>query len=118
MLSALQQTALAYLARDVSAIPLWSMVTTPLEELRARAASLGVGTVVELTAVAGGGSLPGIEIPSVGVAIEGDHLAALRREDTPVIATVRDHTTLADLRTVDPSDDGRLAAALVRATHA
>ncbi len=112
VLSALQQTALAYLRRDGEAIPFWRMATAGLEELRRRATALDVGTVVSCASVPGGGSVPGLEIPSVGVSIVGDHTAALRRSVVPVIArTTRGHT-ICDLRTVDPRDDADLAAAL------
>src|SRR5204862_612391 len=86
VLAAMQETALAYLRRDGDAIPFWRMATAPVETLRARAIALGVGETVDTAAVAGAGSLPGLEIPSAGVAIEGDHTAALRAGDPPVIA--------------------------------
>jgi L-seryl-tRNA(Ser) seleniumtransferase len=54
-----------------------------------------------------------VEIPSIGVAIAGDRTAALRTATPkPVIARVDDDRTILDLRTVDPSDDLRLVAAL------
>ncbi|HEX7096714.1 MAG TPA: hypothetical protein VF183_12590, partial [Acidimicrobiales bacterium] len=111
-LGALQQLMLTYLRRDGMAIPLWRMATIPVEELRARAVALGVGTPVDTTAVAGGGTLPGVEIPSVGVALPGDHAAALRAASPPIIARVHDDTTTLDLRTVDPRDDEHVANVL------
>ena len=112
VLRALQETALAYLARDAMAIPFWRMATAPVESLRARAVALGVGEVVDSISLVGGGSLPGFEVPSVGVALPGDHAAELRRARCPVITRVRDGQTVADLRTVDPSEDKSLAEAL------
>ena len=115
VLRALQETALAYLRRDGAAIPFWRLATTPVAELRRRAAAIadaGVGAVVDTVAVAGGGSVPGQEIPSVGVAIDGDHAAALRTQDPPVIARVEDGRTICDLRTVNPGDDVVLLKAL------
>jgi L-seryl-tRNA(Ser) seleniumtransferase len=112
VLGALQETALAYLRRDADAIPFWRMAATPVETLRARAAGLGVGTVVDTVAVAGGGSVPGQEVPSAGVAVEGDHTAALRAHEPPVIARVHEGMTICDLRAVDPADDPVLAKAL------
>ncbi|HSL58877.1 MAG TPA: L-seryl-tRNA(Sec) selenium transferase [Acidimicrobiales bacterium] len=112
-LAVLQELALTYLRRDGAAIPFWRMATEPVERLRARADALGVGAVVDTTAIPGGGTLPGVEIASVGVALEGDHADALRANDPPVIARVDDGRTLCDLRTVDPDDDAALAAALV-----
>jgi L-seryl-tRNA(Ser) seleniumtransferase len=115
VLAALQETALAYLRRDGDAIPFWRMAATPVDVLRARAAAVGVGEVQDTVAVAGGGSVPGQEVPSAGVAVAGDHAAALRAHDPPVVARVRDGFTVCDLRTVDPTDDAVVAAALKQA---
>jgi L-seryl-tRNA(Ser) seleniumtransferase len=112
VLSTLQATALAYLRRDGEAIPFWRMATVPVAELRRRAAALGAGQPVECVAVAGGGSVPGQEIPSAGVALDGDLTGALRCFDPPVIARVEGGRTILDLRTVDPADDEVVAAAL------
>ncbi len=112
VLAALQQTALAYLRRDGDAIPFWRMAAIPVPVLRARAGALGVGRVVETVAVAGGGSVPGQEVPSVGVAVDGDHAEALRAHGPPIVARVHEGATVCDLRTVDPADDQVLADAL------
>ena len=95
-LAVLQHIALAYLRRDGHAIPFWKMATTPLDELRARAHGLGAGAVVDTEAVAGAGSLPGTEIPSIGIAITGDHtevLRATRRRSSLACATTRPFAT-------------------------
>ena len=113
VLAALQETVLAYLRRDGDAIPFWRMAATPVEALRARAERLGVGKVVDTVAVAGGGSVPGQDVPSAGVALDGDHAARLRANDPPVVARVHEGMTICDLRTVDPLDDPVLAAALL-----
>lgn len=117
VLFALQQLALSYLDRTAaSAVPFWQMVSTTVEQLTERAQQLvahaGVGQVVASEAVPGAGSAPGTVIPSVAVAIPGDHLAALRSLAPPIIARTRDGVTLLDLRTVHPSDDQHVAAAL------
>ncbi|HLJ06972.1 MAG TPA: hypothetical protein VKX24_00420, partial [Acidimicrobiia bacterium] len=117
-LAALQSVALAYLAGDGDAIPLWRMAATPVSALRARAEALAAqvpgAKVVDTEAVAGGGSLPGLTIPSVGLAIEVDDadaaLAAIRA--TGIVARVDNDALVLDLRTVDPDDDNRLATAL------
>ena len=117
-LAALQQTALVYLSGDATSIPLWRMATAPLDRLRARAEAVA-GTVagaevVATEAAAGGGSLPGLTIPSIGVAVE-------RNDARAAMATLRAHGVIArtvagavvcDLRSVDPDDDGIVAAAL------
>jgi L-seryl-tRNA(Ser) seleniumtransferase len=114
VLAALQETALAYLRRDGDAIPFWRMAAAPVDALRARAEALGVGKVVDTVAVAGGGSVPGQDLPSAGVALEGDHTAALRagQAGVPIVARVHEDLTICDLRTVDPADDAVLAGAL------
>jgi L-seryl-tRNA(Ser) seleniumtransferase len=112
VLSTLQATALAYLRRDGDAVPFWRMATVPVDELWRRASALGVGEPVTCVAVAGGGSVPGQEIPSAGVALAGDLTSVLRSFDPPVIARVEGGRTIVDLRTVDPSDDHVVAAAL------
>jgi len=112
VLAGLQHLALAYLRRDGASIPFWRMATVPVDRLRARAEALGVGRVLDTVAVPGGGTLPGVEIASAGVAVDGDHAAALRGAEPPVVARVAEQRTICDLRTVDPGDDLLLAAAL------
>jgi len=116
VLSALQETALAYLRRDGDAIPFWRMATLPVDRLRRRAEALGVGAVVDTVAIAGGGSLPGLDIPSAGVALDGDVTPKLRAHDPPVIARAQEDRTLLDLRTVDPADDPVVAKAIHECT--
>ncbi len=115
VLAALQDVALAYLRRDGDAVPFWRMAATPVDAIRARATALAPATgaeVVGCDSVPGGGSVPGLTIPSAGVALDGDHSAALRAYDPPVIARVHEGRTILDLRSVDPADDPVLAKAL------
>jgi L-seryl-tRNA(Ser) seleniumtransferase len=92
------------------------MAATPVEVLRARAAAMGTGDVCDTVAVAGGGSVPGQDIPSAGVSLPGDHVSRLRANDPPVIARVHEGRTVCDLRTVDPADDPVVAKALADAS--
>jgi L-seryl-tRNA(Ser) seleniumtransferase len=112
VLNALQQTALAYLRRDGDSIPFWRMAQTPVTELLSRADAMSIGRTVHTMAMTGGGSLPGEQIPSAGVEIDGDISRRLRDANTPVIARVHDQTTVIDLRTVDPGDDSLVVAAV------
>ncbi|MDG2025797.1 MAG: L-seryl-tRNA(Sec) selenium transferase [Acidimicrobiales bacterium] len=112
VLGALQATALAYLAGDGDAIPFWRMVVLTVDELRARADAIGVGTVIDTEATPGGGTLPEVGFPSIGIAVSGDHRYALRNRVRPLIARVSDGQTIVDLRTVDPGDDADVAEAL------
>ena len=92
------------------------MVDRPVESLRDRAAThrrrCRAARVVDTEALPGAGSAPGVTMPSAGIALDGDHLAALRAHDPPVIGRSRDGRTFLDLRSVDPADDdGRPIAA-------
>ena len=100
----------------MTAIPFWRMAAAPVEEL----AGAGVRhrhappapSAVATEALPGAGSAPGATIPSCGVRVAGDHLAALRANDPPVIARARDGVTVLDLRAVEPEDDAVVVAAL------
>ena len=96
----------------------WKMATIPVEDLTARAAAIvaAVGSskleVAKTEATPGGGTLPGVVIPSAGVKTKGDFTASLRHRPMPIIARVEDNETVVDLRTVDPSRDQLLITAL------
>jgi L-seryl-tRNA(Ser) seleniumtransferase len=92
LLGALQETALAYLRRDLSALAFWRMADTPVEELRTRAgaicAALGESAserfrVGDSEALVGAGSAPGTTISSVALTVPGDHLARVARSSSP-----------------------------------
>ena len=122
MLSALQDVALAYLRRDGQSIPFWEMATRPVSELRARAeavvsavsvrASGAHVQVAEMSSVPGGGTLPGVEIPSAGIVLAGDRGEELRRRVPAVIARVSQDQTFLDFRTIFPEQDAAVAEAL------
>jgi L-seryl-tRNA(Ser) seleniumtransferase len=121
-LAGLQSIAFSYLSGDATTIPLWRMATAPLDGLRTRAESIAAAVpaakVVDTEAVAGGGSLPGLTIPSVGVGVEvaaaARALARVREHD--VVARIEDGGVVCDLRTVDPADDERVARAVAAAS--
>ncbi len=117
VLAALQELALTYLdKRAATDVAFWRMVDQSIDSLRARAdaivAAAGTGTVLDTLALPGAGSAPGVDMPSVGVAVSGDRLDTLRAHEPPVIARTRDGRTVLDLRSVDPSDDEIVIAAL------
>jgi L-seryl-tRNA(Ser) seleniumtransferase len=121
VISALQDTLLAYDRRDLDALPFWQMATRSVDGLSARADAI-VAAVAQPWCVAsaclsvpGGGTLPGMTIPSFGVSLTGARQRSLRDFSTPVIARTADGRTVLDLRTVDPTDDALLANA-IRAT--
>lgn len=117
VLGALQTTALAYLDRTAAeTIPFWRMVAVPTSELRRRAEQLRsaarAGSAEPTAALPGAGSAPGSTMDSFGIALEGDHLSALRGAPVPIIARVRDGRTIIDLRGVEPADDQAIVLAL------
>ena len=126
----------------VEDVPFWRMATFTNEELGRRADEIlrslatsvpGLGdasaqrgllrgsrpsvpertwSIIDTEAVPGGGTLPGITIPSVGIAVDGDRTAALRLANPPIVARVDANRTILDLRTVDPADDDLIVHAL------
>jgi L-seryl-tRNA(Ser) seleniumtransferase len=111
-------------------IPLWRMITAPLEALDARAArvaavlrAVGLDAAVEDgRSTVGGGSLPEETLPSRVVAVRAPSEAALaarlRQATPPVIARLERDRLLLDLRTVLPEEDDLLLAALRTAVGA
>jgi len=106
-------------------IPVLQMLEMPAEVLMARTrelAQLTAGTLTEMPAAAGGGSLPLHELPGPAVALEpgadgADALAArLRRGDPPLIARVRDDRVLLSARTLAEAEIA-LAAQCVSAAR-
>jgi len=85
--------------------------------------ALPEGTDIRLVSgvsMAGGGSLPTREIPTVLIGLRVANLSAaalesrLRRNETPVIVRVADDRALLDLRTVDPGEFAEIRDALFR----
>ncbi len=126
-LAAVAATLALYRAgRAVAEVPVWWMIATPPEALRARAEALAVrlpgAEVVPMKATVGGGSLPGETLPSFGLAFavrSADRLlAALRAGEPAVVGRIEDRRVVLDLRTVEPSSDAALATAIERAVAA
>jgi L-seryl-tRNA(Ser) seleniumtransferase len=109
-----------------SAIPVWRMIATPAEAIRARAEALAGridgASAAALHAAVGGGSLPGETLPSFGLALgarSADRLlAALRVGEPAVVGRIEEGRVVLDLRTVDPASDEELAGAIERALAA
>jgi L-seryl-tRNA(Ser) seleniumtransferase len=123
--AALEATLGEYAAeRGGSAIPVQRMLTTTADAIRARADALAAtikrvacwkAEVVQGVSAIGGGSAPGIELPTwlVSVAKDGVSAAALeeklRAQPVPIIARIEQDRVVLDLRTVSPEDDELLA---------
>ncbi len=116
VLQALHETTVAYMERRGGDIPFWAMASRTPDELRSRAdaidSHLGSSLSAPTLSVPGGGTLPTVTVPSHGLRVGTDVSEALRNLDRPIVARVEDGTTILDLRTVNPDDDGYLAEAL------
>ena len=113
--------------RAAEAVPVVRMIETPVAAIEARAAALRsrladvAGLTVSIAsteATIGGGSTPGVTLPSRALAVEvagrspDDLAAALRAGAPPVIGRIAGERLLLDLRSVDPREDDDLAEAL------
>ena len=114
-------------------VPVLRMIETPAARIEARAEALrvrladtaGLSVSIKPTeATIGGGSTPGVTLPSRALAVEPAGVsatalaAALRAGSPPVVGRIADDRLLLDLRTVDPSEDDELAGAIVEALRA
>jgi L-seryl-tRNA(Ser) seleniumtransferase len=125
--AALEATLMAYVKQDYDSIPALRMMRIPFDEIEARvkavAASLrarSTGTTVELidgNSVIGGGSAPSAVLPTKLIAVEHSLLsadrilAALRKNDPPIVARVEEGKVLLDLRTVLPGQEDTVVRA-------
>ncbi len=128
MYAALEATLVEHAAgRAAATVPVASMIQAPVASLEQRAASIieAVSDVPGLTCVVGsgrsaigGGTTPGLTLPScvLVVHLEGatpDDLEAQLRGGSPhVIGRIERDEVRLDLRTVLPTEDGALVAAL------
>ena len=127
-LAALEATLLEYRAgRAAASVPVIRMLLSSAEDIEDRAQHIVSRLHSEKWRVAlmsgastlGGGSAPGLELPTVLIALQHSELSAddverhLRRHDPPVIARIEADRVLLDLRTVFPEQDDALVAALL-----
>ena len=128
-LAALEGTLIEYRAgRAHTTVPVVRMLVEPVEHVEARAQHVveqlhGAAWRVALmsgTSAAGGGSAPGVEIPTILVALQHATLspdalgARLRQGDPPLIARIENDCVVLDLRTVLPEDDQVLVERLLK----
>jgi len=112
--------------RAATTIPVQRMLHLPAEEIETRAQALAdtlasngwrVAMISGSSAV-GGGSAPGLQLPTVLLSIARDGETAdaterwLRSLDPPVVARIEHDLVVLDLRTVLPDQDATLAALL------
>lgn len=121
-LSALTATLMHYvLGEAMQKIPIWRMISTQLDflEKRAREWADAIGENAEVVSgrsAVGGGSLPGVTLPTVLLSLDAsefeggaDALALkLRQGNPPVIGRIEDEKVLLDPRSVIPEEDKEL----------
>jgi L-seryl-tRNA(Ser) seleniumtransferase len=101
--------------------PVQEMLVADLEGLRERARALAarfVGAGIDAVAVdaearVGGGGAPEHPLPSAAVSLPSSFAEGLRRGRPPVVGYVEDDRALLNLRSVPPSADDALAAAVL-----
>ena len=128
-LAGLVMTLIHYLKGEaLDKIPIWRMISAPLEEIDQRAGlwaqSLkGLARVVGGETMIGGGSLPGGTLPTRLVAVGEEskrkrpHIAQalshrLRCQEVPIIGRISDNILLLDPRSVLPEEDEIVLQAL------
>lgn len=127
-LAVLEGTLIEYRSgRAAETVPVLRMIHMPAGVIDQRARSLSrrldqAGwrtSIVPGASTIGGGSAPGVELPTMLLAIAREHLgedalhARLRTLPVPVIARIESERVLLDLRTVDPDEDEALVDQLL-----
>lgn len=126
--AALEATLLAYLHEDYDEIPTLRMMRFTEEELEHRAEhmtrELSASSpqleieIVGTSCLLGAGSAPGAALPSRALAVKSGDLPAesllelLRQWTTPIVARIAENRVLLDLRTIEPTQDEIVVAAL------
>jgi L-seryl-tRNA(Ser) seleniumtransferase len=124
--AALEATLAEYAAgRAQTTVPVQRMLATTADEIRARAEVVAAAIrahdgwradIVQGMSAIGGGSAPGVKLPTWLIAIEKNGMTPdalethLRRLTPPVIARIERDRLLLDLRTVPPDQDPLLSA--------
>ncbi len=122
-LATLEIVLLAYLRGEVREIPVWRALLEIEDVLKTRAEALaerlgGTASVRSMASLVGGGSVPGVNLPSWGLEIDPAPASAeslqgkLRGADPPVIVRIEDDRVLLDLRTVADEEEDSLVSAL------
>lgn len=127
----LESTLVEYAAgRAASTVPVQRMLRMPAADIERRAQSIAAQLPADRWRVAfiggvsavGGGSAPGLQLPTVLLALERDGRSPddlaqwLRMLDPPVIARIDHDRVVLDLRTVMADQDAALVALLNRET--
>ncbi len=134
--AALEGTLIEYArGRAATAVPVQQMLAMDAATLGTRAKALAArvaiaaastlhASIVDGESAIGGGSAPGLRLPTPLISIDIDGLSAdalltrLRGADPPIIARIDRDRLVLDLRTVLPAQDETIAAALLRLASA
>ncbi|HVG22618.1 MAG TPA: L-seryl-tRNA(Sec) selenium transferase [Thermoanaerobaculia bacterium] len=104
--------------RYEEAVPVYRMLSTPLDLLRTRAELLVRGTtcaIVDSRCALGGGTTPTETIPSIAVAVPGNASELQARflaNDPPIVGRVQNDRFTLDVRTLQETDLTQVGAAL------
>ena len=131
-LAALEGTLTDYMTgRAAELIPGWGMLNAAADELHSAAQALHSrlspllpagwrAAVVPTRSLAGGGSLPAVELAGYGVELVPEGMSAARLErllrgnPVPVVALIREEAMVFDVRCLRPDDETILCEALAR----
>ncbi|MHB8620356.1 MAG: L-seryl-tRNA(Sec) selenium transferase, partial [Chloroflexota bacterium] len=126
-IAALHATLVEYATgRALRTVPVWQMIGRTAVALARQASSwasrLPGASVVAGQSTVGGGSLPEATLPTTLLRLPrrgsaSRLLAALRRQERPVIARIQDGAVVLDPRTVQPGEEEALLSAAVTALN-
>jgi len=106
--------------RHEAEIPIYRMLSTPLDELRSRAAKLVEGTgcrIIDSQCALGGGTTPTETISSIAIEVPGDAsalAARFLRNDPPIVGRIVDDRFTIEVRTLGDGDRSEVAEAIRR----
>jgi L-seryl-tRNA(Ser) seleniumtransferase len=108
--------------RHETEIPIYRMLSTPLDELRTRAAEMVSGTscrVIDSACALGGGTTPTETIPSIAIEVPGNasQLAARFLQNAPpIVGRIVDDRFTIEVRTLSDGDRGVVAEVIRQRT--
>jgi len=125
-LAGIEATLRHYLRGDAAReIPIWRSIAAQLPDLDARAQAWrqklpsGRAEVIDAQSMVGGGSLPGLSLPTRALAVSVPEPQALARKlrlgEPALVARVEHDAVLLDPRTVQPDEDAQVISGLTRA---
>ena len=121
-LALLASTVLSYLDKDYNSVPTVFLLSRSTSELKSVAKHINnscknIASIIDTATFGGGGTLPNVKIQSVALAFKakkGQKIENLERDfrQKGVIGRIENQCFLLDLRSVLPSDESALVAAI------